>query len=46
MRRITERGERPFLHVAAGNTNAVRIYERLGFTVRRRVRFHGYRTPA
>jgi ribosomal protein S18 acetylase RimI-like enzyme len=46
MRRITERGERPFLHAVAHNTGAIGLYERLGFTVRRRVRFHGYRTPA
>jgi ribosomal protein S18 acetylase RimI-like enzyme len=45
MRRITDRGERPFLHVAAGNTGAISLYQRLGFVVRRRVRFHGYRTP-
>ena len=45
MRDIAHRGERPFLHVAGHNTGAVRVYERLGFTVRRPVRFHGYRTP-
>lgn len=43
--RILARGERPFLHVAASNTGAMRLYERLGFTVRRQVRFHGYRVP-
>jgi predicted GNAT family acetyltransferase len=45
-RRITERDERPFLHVAAGNAGAIGLYTRLGFTVRRRVRLHGYRVPA
>lgn len=43
--RIVERGEQPFLHVAASNTGAIRLYERLGFAVRRQVVFHGYRTP-
>ncbi|MFF5225523.1 GNAT family N-acetyltransferase [Dactylosporangium sp. NPDC000521] len=43
--RIAGRGERPFLHVAASNTGAIRVYERLGFVVRRPVRFHGYRVP-
>ena len=43
--RILARGERPFLHVAADNTDAIRLYERLGFAVRRPVRFHGYRVP-
>jgi predicted GNAT family acetyltransferase len=45
-RRITERDERPFPHVAADNAGAIGLYTRLGFTVRRRVRFHGYRVPA
>ena len=44
-RRIVERGDRPFLHVATDNAHAIGIYGRLGFAVRRRVRFHGYRTP-
>jgi ribosomal protein S18 acetylase RimI-like enzyme len=43
--RITERDDRPFLHVAADNAGAIGLYTRLGFTVRRRVRFHGYRVP-
>jgi ribosomal protein S18 acetylase RimI-like enzyme len=43
--RITARGDRPFLHVAAANHGAIRLYERLGFVVRQRVRFHGYRVP-
>jgi ribosomal protein S18 acetylase RimI-like enzyme len=34
-----ERGERPFLHAAATNTNAIRLYESLGFTLRRRTVF-------
>ncbi|WP_426503458.1 GNAT family N-acetyltransferase [Dactylosporangium sp. McL0621] len=43
--RITARGERPFLHVVDTNLDAIRLYERLGFVVRTRVRFHGYRVP-
>ncbi|MGA5300133.1 GNAT family N-acetyltransferase [Nucisporomicrobium flavum] len=42
---VIARGERPFLHVAAGNSGAIRLYERLGFVIRRQVRFHGYRVP-
>jgi ribosomal protein S18 acetylase RimI-like enzyme len=34
---ILARGERPFLHVLTSNTGAIRIYERLGFAVRRDV---------
>ena len=37
--RITGRGEVPFLHVAGGNTSAIRLYEALGFTTRRDVWF-------
>ena len=33
--RIEARGERAFLHVVVDNTNAVRLYERLGFATRR-----------
>ena len=42
---ITARGETPFLHVAAGNENAIRLYDSLGFTVRRRVRFSVVTAP-
>ncbi|MFI8434747.1 GNAT family N-acetyltransferase [Streptomyces sp. NPDC079020] len=36
---IRERGGTPFLHAAASNTNAVRLYEALGFRLRRRTQF-------
>lgn len=32
---ITRRGEVPFLHVAAENASAIRVYEKLGFRIRR-----------
>ncbi|WP_218000870.1 GNAT family N-acetyltransferase [Nocardia testacea] len=43
--RIEARGERPFLHVAEGNTGAIDLYERLGFRTRVSVTFRGYRIP-
>jgi len=33
---IKERGERPFLHARATNADAIRLYESIGFTLRRR----------
>ncbi|HEY2670541.1 MAG TPA: GNAT family N-acetyltransferase [Rugosimonospora sp.] len=36
---IWARGETPFLHAAATNTSAIRLYEALGFTIRRPVTF-------
>jgi len=36
---VRERGEVPFLHAAAANTGAVRLYEHLGFRLRRTTRF-------
>lgn len=38
---IRARGEEPFLHVAETNTNAIRLYESLGFERRRWVDFTG-----
>ena len=32
--RIAARGETPFLHTFASNTNAIRLYEKLGFVLR------------
>ncbi|MFJ6835642.1 GNAT family N-acetyltransferase [Streptomyces sp. NPDC091209] len=42
---IRERGDIPFLHAAADNANAIRLYESIGFTLRRRTRFVLVRTP-
>jgi ribosomal protein S18 acetylase RimI-like enzyme len=42
---IHERGARAMMHAAAGNTNAIRLYESLGFTLRRTVAFGSIRTP-
>jgi ribosomal protein S18 acetylase RimI-like enzyme len=42
---IKARGETPFLHVLATNTNAIRLYENLGFVVRRRTTFQAVRVP-
>ncbi|EWC63169.1 acetyltransferase [Actinokineospora spheciospongiae] len=42
---IRERGERPFLHTPATNTNAIRLYQALGFHLRRRVSFTSVRVP-
>ncbi|MFC1411232.1 GNAT family N-acetyltransferase [Streptacidiphilus sp. N1-12] len=42
---IRARGETPFMHAAAGNTNAVRLYQSLGFRLRRQVTFLGVRVP-
>ena len=39
---IIERGERPFLHLAASNTAAMSVYERIGFEVRTTVGFGVY----
>ncbi|MFH9201337.1 GNAT family N-acetyltransferase [Streptomyces anulatus] len=43
---IRERGETPFLHASASNTGAVRLYESLGFRLRRRTRFLSALVPA
>ena len=43
---IRQRGETPFMHAAADNTNAIRLYESLGFRLRRKVTFQGIQIPA
>ncbi|WP_116113312.1 GNAT family N-acetyltransferase [Amycolatopsis ruanii] len=43
---IRERGETPFLHAAADNTSAIRLYAALGFRLRREIDFVGVRVPA
>jgi len=42
---IRDRGETPFLHTAASNTNAIRLYESLGFRRRRAATFFAARVP-
>lgn len=42
---IRQRGDTPFLHAAAGNTNAIRLYESLGFRLRRTRTFQTVRIP-
>jgi ribosomal protein S18 acetylase RimI-like enzyme len=42
---ITDRGEMPFLHAAADNANAIRLYESLGFRLRRPATFVVMRAP-
>jgi ribosomal protein S18 acetylase RimI-like enzyme len=42
---IRQRGDTPFLHVAKTNVNAARLYEALGFELRREVVFSALRTP-
>lgn len=43
---IRARGETPFLHAAQSNTTAIRLYESLGFTLRRQSALTVVRTPA
>ncbi|WP_250030056.1 GNAT family N-acetyltransferase [Paractinoplanes maris] len=40
---VRERGDIPFLHAAATNTGAIRLYLAMGFRHRRDVNFHAYR---
>jgi ribosomal protein S18 acetylase RimI-like enzyme len=42
---IQARGETPFLHAAASNTNAIRLYEKLGFVRRSERMFAAFQTP-
>ncbi|MCU1652927.1 MAG: GCN5-related N-acetyltransferase, partial [Pseudonocardia sp.] len=40
------RDETPFLHAAATNASAIRLYESLGFRLRRQVTFLAARVPS
>jgi ribosomal protein S18 acetylase RimI-like enzyme len=40
---IRDRGETPFLHTLITNTNALRLYESMGFTPRRQITISGFR---
>jgi ribosomal protein S18 acetylase RimI-like enzyme len=42
---IRGRGDRPMLHAAAANTPAIRLYQSLGFALRRRPDFLAVRVP-
>ena len=42
---ITDRGDTPFLHAAAENVTAIRLYESLGFELRRPAAFIAARAP-
>ncbi|MGO8873274.1 MAG: GNAT family N-acetyltransferase [Acidimicrobiales bacterium] len=42
---IAERGETPFLHASVGNSDAIRLYEAMGFTVRRTLSIAVVRSP-
>ncbi len=42
---IRQRGDTPFLHAAADNTDAIRLYHRLGFALRRTTTFLVTRVP-
>jgi ribosomal protein S18 acetylase RimI-like enzyme len=39
MRRIRSRGETPFLHVREDNVRAIELYQRLGFSSRKRLHY-------
>jgi ribosomal protein S18 acetylase RimI-like enzyme len=42
---IRDRGETPFLHASATNRSAIRLYESLGFVLRREATFLAVRVP-
>ena len=42
---IRARGETPFLHALASNAGAIRLYESMGFRLRRTIAFTAVRVP-
>jgi predicted GNAT family acetyltransferase len=42
---IRERGDTPFMHAAGSNHTAIRLYEAMGFELRRTVTFAAFRAP-
>jgi ribosomal protein S18 acetylase RimI-like enzyme len=42
---IRQRGDTPMMHAAADNTKAIRLYESLGFRLRREIAFQAVRVP-
>jgi ribosomal protein S18 acetylase RimI-like enzyme len=42
---IRARGDVAFLHASADNTNAIRLYDAMGFRLRRTLTFYGARVP-
>jgi predicted GNAT family acetyltransferase len=40
---IRQHGQRPFLHVIATNAGAIRLYESMGYVIRRAVDVNAYR---
>ena len=42
---IVQGGDTPFLHASAGNPAVIHLYESLGFTIRRPMRFVVFRAP-
>ena len=42
---IVERGDTPFLHASASNPAVIRLYQSLGFTIRRPMRFVVFAAP-
>jgi predicted GNAT family acetyltransferase len=44
-RLVRERGETPFLHAYADNAPAIRLYEQLGFTMRREMAVQAFAVP-
>lgn len=42
---IRERGDTPLMHSTVTNTNAIRLYESIGFTLRKHTEFFSLRTP-